>query len=261
MYAGGAAALAGGLYGGYKIAKRIKRARARQVVRKQIGMQRFTTPAKNIVQIDQNFTTINEKTWSAVDLCAIAQSTAVGLNNVRDHRWVHISGFKHKANWINTSNIHIIVYQYWLVPKQYTPGITDADLQSEFFTQPGQAADVDENWRTDSGQMDYDQQINSEKFMVLKKVKFTLGPANQLVSDVQKSELNSTKSENMYISLNRKFTYEQVVGEANVTRTEQPPVFYINFCVRMGTNPTPTQSPVVSRELRVVTYFRDGPSA
>jgi len=257
LMGGGIAAAALGGYGVYRGVKRIKRANARRRAVAKTGITRIASPSKNINQIDQEPTTINNNTWSAVDLCAIPANPANLQNASRSGKWAHISGIRHKAIWVNQTAVTVRVYQYWIIPRQYRIGITDADIQNEFFSATGNAADGDDNWNALHNALNYDRPVNSEKYTVLKKMVTTLGPGVE-TTPLEQSMVPSIKSETMWIPINRKYTYEQVAGEGDVTRTEQPPVFWVSWCNRMSQGSGQPAVATVTRAIKLTTYFRDG---
>ena len=241
-----------------------ERRSARRARKLTVGLPPRMRPiSKAIVQLNQDRTNISERTWSAIDLCAIASTTAAGLANVRDGRAVTISGFKHMHNWFNLSNNHVTVYNFWISPKQYKQSsITDAELQAEWFRRDGEAADVDQDWKTDADHISYQQAINKDKFIVLKTAHFKLGPGNE-GTIIEKSSMSSVKTQRIWVPLNRKFTYEQQAGDnggSDLTRTEQAPVFWVSYAIRHALASGGVNSALVSRQSRIVTFFRDGSS-
>jgi len=255
--AGGAIGLGAlGAYGAYRGIRRIKRARARSRAKRSTGISFFPSPCRQIVQLNRVNQVVNDRVWSAVDLCAITPTGSNNINNARISKCATISGFKHWALWNNTTNVHIRIHQYWIVPKQYTslPVMTDTKLQEEFYTNPGQVTDGDVDWVGNQGAMYYRMAVNSEKFTVLKKKTFMLAPASE-ASVIQKSSKPSYREESFWIPLNRKYTYEQAEGDTS--RTEQAPVFYISFVTKMNQKSADVSSPMCESEMRVVTYFRD----
>lgn len=260
---GAAGALAA--YGAYRGVQRRKRAVGRRNNRiaaaavRKVGLSAIKKkPSKCDRVLDQGQSLNPDLTWGSLDLCALTKQTAFGTGEDRRQRmgnWAHISGFHHKAWYANESDQHVKIYQFWISPKQYTPGISDAQLQDEFYHNAGQAGDTDANWISTDSFMNFDRQINKEKYTVLKTMHFILGPRRDDAVAKVTSDNSGKKYINMFIPLGRKFTYDE--EGANPTRTEQPPVFWVQFAVRMGQAAGGVAQNTFRREIRIATYFRD----
>jgi len=232
--------------------------------RRAAGLKAFGPPnSKQSMRLDQDVTSIATRTWGAVNLCSIPHN----VNNVQNARCgqeAHITGFLHKVNWSNNSNFIQCVYEYWVVPLNYDPAtVSDATLQDDFHSRHGFEADRDGTWANNLNYLLYDEPVNPEKFLVLKKRRFLLGPSASSVTSGG-SNLGSRpcyREFKDFIKLNRKFTYGVQTDTELTTVPIQAPVFYINFVIQTmtgnGTAPVPAQ---LQREAHIITYFRDGES-
>jgi len=183
--------------------------------------------------------------------------------NARCGQDAHIVGFMHKSNYRNNTNGALKVYEMWIIPLQWNSNnYGDANLQNDLFTRHGLSLDTDGTWSNDLASILYDEPINSAKFCVLKKRSFTLAPrlATGLLDNG--GNLRNFKMNNIWIKVGRKYTYGTSTDSGEVADTSiQPPVFYISWTNGILEAPgTAPETNAVTRELHVVTYFRDGES-
>lgn len=261
---------------GVRSLKRKGRSRGRRAGRKLNGMittkgsrydgigvdGKAVLPSKTIRILDQDNTTIVNRTWSAIDLLKNTFSDTARMDR-RESHVIQCSGFAHLGSWRNLTGNHVRVFQYWICPKQYDPlsfsTLSDTLLQDEWFNVTGAAEDQDKDWTDQLQYNDYLSPINIEKFIVLKKKSFMLGPG---LAGAEISGMPSVRNEKYFVRLGKRFTYEQDSSEAADvrTRTEQPPVYWVSYCVTNGQGVAGTNGNVVQRQLRITTYFRDGAS-
>lgn len=196
-------------------------------------------------------------------MCTIPYSST-NVHNARCGQEAHVIGFMHRTNWQNTGyNGPVRVYEFWIVPKQYSSesSFTDAQLQDDFFTRHGLALDKDGSWTDNLPSILYDEPVNSDKFLVLKKKTFLLGTCNMASATQNTGSITAYRQHKTFIKLNRKFTYGDITADGETSSVcLQPPVFYINFVIpQMQATGTPSPG-LINREAHIVTYFRDGES-
>jgi len=218
--------------------------------------------SKQHVVLDRDAELWQTRQWSATSLGSIPKQTEPGgVMNKRIGNEVSIGGYLFKVNFKNNdSRVHRI-YEYWVIPHNYSPeNLTDAELQKNFFVMHGQATDNDRNWTNNLTTMLYDEPINPDKFTVLKKRVTMLGPGN-VTTNMNPAGLRNWVNYSTYIPINRKYTYgAEVADTESALQPIQPPVVYISFCV---TQMELASAPVIAalqREMHVVTFFRDGES-
>jgi len=249
-----------------KYTKKSYRGRSRvgykSLARRAAGLKAFGPPnSKQTLRLDQEATPIATRTWGAVNLCTIPHNVN-NVQNARVGQEAHISGFLHKVNWANTSGSIQCVYEYWLVPRNYDPAtVSDATLQDDFHSRHGFEADRDGSWANNLNYLLYDEPINPEKFLVLKKRRFMLAPQSMVNIAGNMGGMPSYREFKNFIKLNRKFTYGVQTDTESVSIPIQAPVFYINFVIPVmsGTGATPVSNQLL-REAHIVTFFRDGES-
>lgn len=196
-------------------------------------------------------------------MCAIPQAAVTVAQNARCGLDAFISGFFVKSNWKNNTALPIKVYNFWVVPLVYKEnGLTDAELQADFYTRHGLTADNDGSWVATNGSIFFDEPINPQKFAVLKQAHFILGGSGLANATNGHGQYPTYKRQKFWIPLNRRYTYGNFEQDGEVSeRTIQAPVYYISFCVGLlepdGTGVGVQQ---VQRETHHITYFRDGES-
>jgi len=236
----------------------VQRARARAKAKRTIGLSKIALNTKRREILNTEPTALGDLTWRAIDLCKIPLSAGTGIepNDHRNRRVVHISGFSHLHYIRNNAAEPVTVFMAWISPKQYTPGITDTDLQHEWYKQHGLPQDETKDWTS----ADYYSQsywpINSEKYTVIMRKYVHLGPVEGANSDRTVTQKASNKMLKIWVPLKRKFAYE--MGVLNQDRAEQAPVFWVMWAVRMNQvrngNPIPA---TINMTDRIVTYFHD----
>jgi len=226
------------------------------------GLRTLGKPqSKNVLQVDQS-ATVGTRVWSSTDLCAIPYS-ATNVVNARCGQDAHISGFMHRAIFVNNLNTPMKIYELWLVPKFYTEdGLTPAQLQADMYSRHGLATDKDASWTDTTASILYDEPINSSKFALLKKRTFILGSSG--VSSTSQTNTGSAKcykQEKLWIPLNRKYTYGSLADGETEIRSLQAPVFYVTWaCGVSEDNGAVSVGSALKRQIHSVTYFRDGES-
>nr|WAQ80618.1 MAG: putative capsid protein [Circoviridae sp.] len=226
------------------------------------GMTSFGRPeAKQVLTLDQEVTNLSTRTWGAVNLMQVPITAAGGNMNSRAGREAHVSGILHKVTWRNLTETLLKVYEFWIIPLQYdSTTINDAALQDDFFTVHGQANDNDRAWTAVLASQLYDEPINSNKFIVVKKRVTKLAPSTGSAVSAY-GTLSCMKSFKSYIPINRKYTYGHVGDGESAVNTLQPPVFYITFTIdQLTASSTAVRAAACQREIHMVTYFRDGES-
>jgi hypothetical protein len=238
------------------------------------GMSVNTPPhAKQVMQLDQDAVTVNDRTFGAVNLCKVPFAFAPAQNDIgRVGREANILGFWHINTWLNKTNNLIKVYQYWITPRQYdSETFSDADLVDDFYTRHALGGgDADGTWLDVMPSYLYDDPVNSAKFVVLKKKTFMLAPGLGVAGAAARPAMNNLDGyhkQRFFVKLNRKYTYGSTSSEGGAGDGEdgdnpiQPPVFWITFHVTVS-EPflTSAGSSPLTRESHIVTYFRDGES-
>jgi len=254
--------------GGSKIVRKSSRGRSRigykALAKRAAGLKAFGPPnSKQTLRLDQSNQSIPSRTWGAVNLCSIPHN----LNNVQNARSgqeAHITGFLHKTNWMNITQSIVAVWEYWVVPRNYDAAtVSDATLQDDFHSRHGFESDRDGTWAANLPFLLYDEPVNPEKYLVLKKRRFKLGPSSLGTTGPRSNagSLPCYREFKDFIKLNRKFTYGVQTDTESVTLPIQAPVFYINFCVEVMTEGGQLPVPgTCLREAHIITYFRDGDS-
>lgn len=230
--------------------------------RTRTGLTSLKGPdAKNSVRVEVSGN-IGTRVWGAVDMCAIPESLTAVAHNARCGLEAHISGFSHRADFRNNTADCLRVYQYWIVPLFYKEdGLTDAELQADFFTRHGLTAETDASWSTTASSILYDEPVNGAKFAILKKSCFNLGSANLQANTLNTGSASAYKFQRLWIPLNRKYTYGHALDGEDTTRTIQPPVYYVSWCTKLfEADGTASVGSVLSRQIHSMVYFRDGES-
>jgi len=244
-------------YGAYKGIKRIKRAKARQRARKQIGTYN-KRPCKTRVLVEQGVLTVNDLTWSAVDLtqCPYGQG-----KDERKNDWMNLSGWRIMMPCQNTSGEPIYVVMIVASPKNYREGVTTTDeqLQEEFFRAYG--TDRARDWKAgDSFNELLHHPINTDKWTILnKKIKY-LGPVSGQATNRPLTYTDTTKDTNWWVPIRRQFKFESDNSEGGGTRVEDTPVYFITYAVRAMQSSGGTPQASYKRQLKIVSFFRDGAS-
>jgi len=249
-----------------KVFRKTSRGRSRvgykAKAKRAAGLSTFGPPnSKQTMRLDQAQTDIATRTWGAVNLCSIPHNVN-NVQNARTGQEAHVSGFLHKVNWANIGNQIQCVYEYWIVPRNYDPAtVSDATLQDDFHTRHGFEQDRDGSWAPNLNYLLYDEPVNPEKYLVLKKRRFLLAPTSSASVGGNMGSTPSYREFKNFIKLNRKFTYGVQTDTESVSLPIQAPVFYINFVIPVmtttGANP---QSGQILREAHIITFFRDGDS-
>jgi len=218
--------------------------------------------SKQHVVLDRDAELWQTRQWSATNLGSIPKQTeAGGVMNKRIGNEVSIGGYLFKVNFKNTGDRLQKIYEYWVIPHNYTAEtVSDASLQKSFFTMHGQSTDNDRDWATNLTSMLYDEPINPDKYTVIKKRVTNLGPGNT-TTNMNPFGLRNWVNYSTYIPVNRKYTYGAEIADAeSATLPIQAPVFYISFAVEQFSLGTATPQASFTREMHVVTFFRDGES-
>lgn len=239
-----------------------KSKRIRPTARSRAGLSGYAPPAcKNVITVDA-VTSLPTRFWSSVDMCKIPRSDTNSMS-ARCGMDAHVVGFMHRANWRNNLTQPVKVYQFWVVPLLHKEGgLTDAELQADFFTRHGLSTDNDATWTTTTASMLYDEPVNSQRLLVLKKSTFILGPVNTGGTNQNYGTTSCVRRQNMFIKLNKKYTYGNFAGDAEDESVPiQPSVIWISWVAPLFESPTGTSvTAAVQRELHIATYFRDGES-
>lgn len=215
--------------------------------------------SKMLLSLDREAESVSTRTWGSTNLCQIPYSVSNTLNT-RSGNDCRISGFLHKVGMRNNTNLWLKYYEYWIIPRQWnSETYTDADLQNDFLVVHGAATDQDRTWTATLASIIYDEPINGKKFTVLKKKVTTLPPAAATATNA--GSLRMLRTYKTWIPVNRTYNYGSF-GEGETSNTPlEPPIFYINFVVdQLSATATPIQASAITRELHIVTYFRDGES-
>lgn len=241
--------------------KRFKSVRARK---NEAGLSRFQGPrCKTVARLDQPVTSFTTRSFQWTNLCAVAYD-GTNKQNKRSGPECEIIGTRHVMNWQNLSSAPVKIYNYWIVPKQWKPETSTADLVDDFYTRHGLDEDTDGSWASDLATYLYDEPVNPDKYTVVKTAHFTLAPGNY-ADGAPFWKLGGTmtnyKKHKMWIPLNRKFTYGSVADAGETTLNPlQPPLLHVCFGIFPMTTDGVEASNLVLRESHVITFFRDGTS-
>jgi len=231
------------------------------------GVKSFGPPnAKNVTIFEQQAIGISSRTWGAVNLMRIPLSLSNG-NNTRCSNQAHVSGVFHNMTIRNLLAVPVKYYEYWIIPKVYdSQTISDTLLQKDWFTVHGLVVDRDRNWRADEGSLIYNEPINPDRFIVLKKRVTMLAPRTGSSGSYPMGNLKNEVTRKNYIPINRKYNYgsPNTVIANNDGEPDIPieaPVFYINYAIdTLTAQPTSITNNALLREMHIVTFFRDGES-
>lgn len=242
----GVAALAG--YGAYRGIRRIKRARARNQVRKQIGVSKAAS-CKNIIIQDISNPGSVDLTISAMNLCEIPLG---GGRNERQTDTIWIKGFKLNVNMSNLAAQPVTVMMALLSPKvDYSAGVM-TQFTGEFFRQNG--AERAQDFLSTSSYMNLiNAPINPDRWNILWKKKVELGGQRDSSFNKPISNKNTNHALQAYIKLNRKMVYESTAS----TSTECAPVYFVRWQVRQFQDIGGTPQATIGVQQKLVTYFSD----
>ena len=181
--------------------------------------------------------------------------------NARAGTEAHVLGFMCKRTYRNLTIAPLHIYEYWIVPRNYDAATwNDAQLQDDFHTRHGLAEDKDGSWVNNLSPILYNEPVNSEKYLVLKKKRTLLagqGQGSRFDIDFLWGKSSCVELSD-FIRLDRKYTYGSFNDSEPQDLPIQPPVYYIFFAANTFGRTETVGS--FRREHHVVTYFRDAAS-
>lgn len=248
---------AGGAYMAYRGIRRIKRARARQKVRRQLGSKpRSLVKRAQGLQQDVQLGDCTLHSW---DISQLGYAATLDAQKVlRVHDTVHICGYKIDWNLNNLASEPVTVVAYVASPKQWIPGTTDpSTVGQELLTNYDGIAQAIDFTTGLSAQEYLHNPINGNKWSILKKFVWKLnGKQGETNAKPVWPNRDSSVQTSNYIPIKRQFNYEDNIGQER-TKTEHPPVYLLYWCVRNNQPSGGTPQYTVQSQLRIVTFFRE----
>jgi hypothetical protein len=214
-----------------------------------IGTNFSVTNSKTNIQEAENGS-LDSKTLYQIDCTFIPQNVASNDINNRENQSILLKGIRIDAMFRNQTGTPMYVRCALINRKNgATPSTTD------FFRGYGttRSADFDSGGNAQALRLRSDP-INPDEYNIFKSWAFTLSPSsNETQVGYNASDAGNWRDLSEYVKFNRYLTYD---GGSSVTCTQR--IFFVYWvCQANETDTFPAVADAFSRQMRVITYFKD----